>query len=41
MQDLQRRKNEILEHLSTAEVTLDLSPLKLYLIWFIVTSEGR
>jgi len=39
--DTQSRENEISDHLSTAEVTLELSPLELYLIWFIVTSEGR
>lgn len=39
--DTQSRENEISDHLSTAEVTSELSPLELYLIWFIVTSEGR
>lgn len=41
MQDTHNRENEISDHLSTAEVTLELSPLELYLIWFTVTSEGR
>jgi len=41
MQDTQSRENEISDHLSRAEATLELSPLELYLIRFIVTSEGR
>lgn len=41
MQDTESRENEISDHLSTAEVTLEVSPLELYLIWFLVTSEGR